>query len=138
MDRDQILLGLQIFLLSLVGTGCNKQTLHQADHPNIIYIMADDMGYADLGSYGNSMIETPNLDRMAEEGIRFTQHYAGSTVCAPSRGSLMTGMHTGQAYIKGNFAMETEGNLPIPDTTVTVAELLQKSGYETGVMGKWG
>ena len=138
MDRDQILLGLQIFLLSLVGTGCNKQTLHQADHPNIIYIMADDMGYADLGSYGNSMIETPNLDRMAEEGIRFTQHYAGSTVCAPSRGSLMTGMHTGQAYIKGNFAMQTEGNLPIPDTTVTVAELLQKSGYETGVMGKWG
>ena len=77
MDRDQILLGLQIFLLSLVGTGCNKQTLQQADHPNIIYIMADDMGYADLGSYGNSMIETPNLDRMAEEGIRFTQHYAG-------------------------------------------------------------
>ncbi len=138
MNRDIFLTGLWIFFISLVGTSCNKQTVQQADHPNIIYIMADDMGYADLGSYGNSMIETPNLDRMAQEGIRFTQHYAGSTVCAPSRGSLMTGMHTGQAYIKGNFAMQTEGNLPIPDTTVTVAELLKQAGYQTAVIGKWG
>lgn len=106
--------------------------------PNIIFIMADDMGYGSLGSYGQEMIKTPNLDRMATEGMRFTRHYSGSTVCAPSRGALMTGLHTGHAYIKGNFAMQTEGNLPIPDSTVTVAGLLREAGYTTAMIGKWG
>ena len=138
MNRNILLAGISILLLALVCSGCKKQTLQQIDRPSIIYIMADDMGYADLGCYGNDKIKTPQLDKMAEEGIRFTQHYAGSTVCAPSRGSLMTGMHTGQAYIKGNFAMQTEGNLPLPDTTVTVAEMLNQAGYHTAVIGKWG
>jgi arylsulfatase A-like enzyme len=138
MGKKHIIFGLQIFLISLVGTACNKQAFQQSAKPNIIYIMADDMGYGDLGSYGSVLISTPNLDKMADEGLRFTQHYAGSTVCAPSRGSLMTGMHTGQAYIKGNFAMTTEGNLPLPEATVTVAELLKEAGYKTGVIGKWG
>jgi len=138
MKKIKISAGILILLLCLIITGCYKQNVNQSAQPNIIYIMADDMGYGDLGSYGSALIKTPNLDKMADEGIRFTQHYAGSTVCAPSRGSLMTGMHTGQAYIKGNFAMTTEGNLPIPDTTVTVAELLKKAGYKTGVIGKWG
>ena len=134
MNRNLFLTGILILLLSSVNSGWIKQT----DKPNIIYIMADDMGYGDLGCYGNDKIQTPHLDKMAQQGMRFTQHYAGSTVCAPSRGSLMTGMHTGHAYIKGNFAMQTEGNLPIPDTAVTVAEMLKKAGYHTGVVGKWG
>lgn len=106
--------------------------------PNIIYILADDMGVHDAGCYGQQFIKTPNIDKMATEGMRFTQHYAGSTVCAPSRGTLMTGLHTGHGYVKGNFAMENEGNLPLPAETVTVAELLQSAGYKTGIMGKWG
>lgn len=106
--------------------------------PNIIYILADDMGVYDLGCYGQEMIQTPHLDKMAQEGIRFTEHYAGSTVCAPSRGALMSGKHTGHGYIKGNFAMESEGNLPLPAETVTIAEILKAAGYKTGVIGKWG
>lgn len=106
--------------------------------PNIIYILADDLGINDLGCYGQKKIETPQIDKMANEGIRFTQHYSGSPVCAPSRGVLMTGLHTGNAYIKGNFAMENEGNLPLPEKTVTVGNILQSNGYKTGVIGKWG
>jgi len=138
INRNILLPGSYLLLLALVFSECNQSTVTQTSKPNIIYIMADDMGYGDLGCYGNDKIRTPHLDQLAEEGIRFTQHYAGSTVCAPSRGSLMTGMHTGQAYIKGNFAMQTEGNLPLPDTTVTVAELLKQAGYHTAVIGKWG
>lgn len=109
-----------------------------AERPNIIYILADDMGVYDLGCYGQQMIKTPNIDKMATEGMLFTQHYAGSTVCAPSRGTLMTGYHTGHGYVKGNFAMESEGNLPLPAETITVAEKLQEAGYATGIIGKWG
>lgn len=106
--------------------------------PNIIYILADDMGYNDVGVYGQELIKTPQLDQMAAEGMRFTQHYSGSTVSAPSRGCLMTGLHTGHGYIRGNFSMEIEGNLPIPENTVTVAKLLQNEGYKTAMIGKWG
>lgn len=111
--------------------------------PNIIFVTADDMGYGDSGCYrsaeaGAELIHTPNIDRLAKEGMKFTQFYAGSTVCAPSRASLMTGLHTGHTYIRGNYDYETEGNLPIPDSTVTVAELLQAKGYRTALLGKWG
>ena len=99
--------------------------------PNIIFILADDLGYGDLGCYGQTKIKTPNLDRMAAEGMRFTQCYAGSTVCAPSRSSLMTGQHTGHTRIRGNQAY------PLQSQDFTVAELLQKSGYKTAVFGKW-
>ncbi|MDX1637180.1 MAG: arylsulfatase [Balneolaceae bacterium] len=137
--NNRTLLPLLWIICFWVITGCNSVTDgSKRGQPNIIFILADDMGYADLGVYGQLRIQTPNLDTLAAEGIRFTQHYAGSTVCAPSRGVLMTGNHTGKAYIKGNFAMQTEGNLPIPDTTVTVAELLQQAGYRTGMIGKWG
>jgi arylsulfatase A len=126
--------------LFLVFPSCLKSEIIEESQtkPNIIYILADDMGVYDLGCYGQQLIKTPNIDKMASEGMLFTQHYAGSTVCAPSRGTLMTGMHTGHAYVKGNFAMESEGNLPLPEETVTVAELLKSTGYKTGVMGKWG
>ena len=100
--------------------------------PNIIFILADDLGYGDLGCYGQETIQTPNLDRMAAEGMIFTDHYAGSTVCAPSRCCLMTGLHTGHAYVRAN------GRLPLRPSDVTVAEALQRAGYTTGIVGKWG
>ncbi|SDL33675.1 Arylsulfatase A [Catalinimonas alkaloidigena] len=106
--------------------------------PNIIFILADDLGYGDLGCYGQSVIQTPRLDRMAAEGLRFTQHYAGNTVCAPSRCALLTGLHTGHSYVRGNKEVQPEGQAPLPDATVTVAERLQTAGYTTAVIGKWG
>lgn len=107
-------------------------TAGRSDRPNIIFILADDLGYGDLGCYGQKTIRTPNIDKLAEEGMRFTDHYAGSTVCAPSRCCLMTGLHTGHALIRAN------GNVPLRPSDVTVAELLKKAGYTTGIIGKWG
>ncbi|HXK59904.1 MAG TPA: arylsulfatase, partial [Acidobacteriota bacterium] len=101
--------------------------------PNIVLILADDLGYGDLGCYGQKRIKTPNLDRLAAEGIRFTQAYAGSTVCAPSRCCLMTGLHTGHARTRGNRSPD----LPLRPEDVTVTELLKKGGYRTGLFGKW-
>ena len=102
--------------------------------PNIIFILADDLGYGDLGCYGQQKIRTPNLDRMASEGTRFTQAYSGSTVCAPSRCCLMTGKHTGHATIRGNMRPE----LGLAPGEVTVATLLKRAGYRTALFGKWG
>lgn len=110
----------------------------KVERPNIIYIMADDLGYGDLGCYGQKKFSTPNIDRMAAEGKVFTQHYAGSTVCAPSRASLMTGLHTGHTTIRGNKEYEPEGQHPLPAGTVTVASLLKQAGYATAATGKWG
>jgi len=106
--------------------------------PNIIFILADDLGYGDPGCYGQKEIKTPNIDRLAEEGLRFTDHYAGSTVCAPSRCCLMTGYHTGHAYIRGNSEVKPMGQKPLPEGTVTVADLLKEAGYATALIGKWG
>lgn len=100
--------------------------------PNIIYILADDLGYGDLGSYGQEKIKTPNLDQMAKEGIRFTDHYAGNTVCAPSRTSLLTGLHQGHATVRGNK------NNVLEDADFTIAEMFRLSGYSTNLIGKWG
>ena len=100
--------------------------------PNIIFILADDLGYGGLGCYGQKQIQTPRLDRMAAEGMRFTQFYAGSTVCAPSRCVLMTGLHTGHCLVRAN------GRVPLRPEDVTVAEVLKKGGYATGLVGKWG
>lgn len=107
--------------------------LGQERPPNIVLIMADDLGYGHLGSYGQTKIETPNLDRMAAEGIRFTQAYAGSTVCAPSRSVLMSGLHAGHAPVRGNW-----GGMPLREADVTLAEVLRGAGYTTGMYGKWG
>ena len=100
--------------------------------PNIIFILADDLGYGDPGCYGQKKIKTPNIDRLAAEGMVFTQCYAGSTVCAPSRCSLMTGMHTGHARIRGN------ARVPLEPSDVTVAEILKPAVYNTAIIGKWG
>ena len=109
-----------------------------AGRPNLIYIMVDDLGYGDLGCYGQQRIKTPCLDRMASEGLRFTDHYAGNTVCAPSRCSLMTGVHGGHAFVRGNKEIKPMGQLPLPEGTVTVARLLNDAGYRTALIGKWG
>ncbi|MHC4329346.1 MAG: sulfatase-like hydrolase/transferase [Planctomycetota bacterium] len=107
-------------------------TADRSNGPNIIFILADDLGYGDLGCYGQKTIKTPNIDKLAGEGMKFTDHYAGSTVCAPSRCCLMTGLHTGHALVRAN------GNVPLRPSDVTVAELLKKAGYTTGIIGKWG
>lgn len=131
-----------ILLAALVGAiGCQPEQESEAPEtprPNIVLIVADDLGYGDLGAYGQEQIRTPNLDRMAEEGLRFTQFYAGSTVCAPSRSVLMTGRHTGHTPIRGNNPVLPIGQKPLPDSSVTVAEVLQTAGYRTGAFGKWG
>jgi arylsulfatase A len=106
--------------------------------PNIILIVADDLGYGDVGCYGQRKITTPNIDKLAATGMRFTQFYAGTTVCAPSRASLMTGMHTGHTPIRGNRGFKPEGQFPLPDSSLTIAEVLKKGGYTTAAFGKWG
>lgn len=123
--------GFSSTLQQILGKASSKR-------PNIIFIMADDLGYGHLGCYGQKHIQTPNIDKIAVEGMLFTQHYAGSSVCAPSRCVLMTGLHSGHAYIRNNSEVQPEGQLPIPTETVTVAEILKKAGYTTGAFGKWG
>ncbi len=135
---------LSSFAVTTLATACGgpgsktKAPLNDVQKPNIIYILADDLGYGDLSCYGQKHFQTPNLDRMAREGMRFTQHYAGTTVCAPSRSSLMTGLTTGHTPIRGNKEWEPEGQWPIPAETFTVAEMLKEAGYVTGAFGKWG
>ena len=106
--------------------------------PNIIYIIADDLGYGDLGCYGQDKFETPNIDKIRAEGMKFTDHYSGSTVCAPSRCVLMTGKHTGHCQVRGNREVKPEGQAPMKPGTVTIPSLLKKAGYTTGMYGKWG
>ncbi len=114
---------------SLTLTHCSKSS----KKPNIIFVMADDLGYGHLGCYGQKYIKTPNIDTMAKEGLKFSQAYSGCTVCAPSRSALMTGTHTGHTSVRGNG-----GGASLQANDVTVAQLLQKSGYKTGLFGKWG
>src|SRR6056297_3654186 len=122
--------------------------------PNIIYILADDLGYGELGCYGQKIIKTPHLDQLAKTGMKFTDHYSGSPVCAPSRCVLLTGKHSGHAYIRGNdewgsrgdvwdylamFRDSTlEGQRPLPAETKTIGTQLQEAGYKTAIVGKWG
>jgi arylsulfatase A-like enzyme len=120
------------------------KTSGQTSKPNIIYIYADDLGYGELGSYGQTKIKTPHLDRMAKEGMRFTQHYSSAPVCAPSRCMLMTGKHPGHSYIRGNYELggfedQLEGGqMPLHEGAYTVARMLKERGYQTALVGKWG
>lgn len=120
---------------------CPGNSFDMKDY-NVIYILADDLGYGDLGCYGQTMFETPNIDSLASRGILFTHHYAGSPVSAPSRCSLMTGLHTGHTYIRGNIGGvghgPREGQQPIPEGTYTMAKMFRDAGYKTGAFGKWG
>lgn len=106
--------------------------------PNVIFILCDDLAQGDLGCYGQQLIQTPNLDRMAREGTRFTQGYCGTSVCAPSRAVLMTGQHSGHCAIRANREIQPEGQKPLPEGTMTVARVLKEAGYATAACGKWG
>ncbi|MGM0620049.1 MAG: arylsulfatase [Bacteroidota bacterium] len=125
---------------AMIFTSCQNQSKEETtpQKPNIVYILADDLGYGDLSSYGQTHFETPNIDNLAENGMKFTQHYSGSTVCAPSRSSLMTGQHTGHTFIRGNKEVRPEGQHPLETEAYTLAEALQDAGYVTGAFGKWG
>ena len=125
-------LGVSFASISCI-TGYNKEPL-----PNIVYILADDLGYGDLSCYGQQKFSTPNIDRIAREGMLFTQHYAGCTVSAPSRSCLMTGQHSGHTPVRGNLGWKPEGNWPLKADSYTLAELLKSAGYATGAFGKWG
>lgn len=126
----------RLLLLLIVLLGL---PLHAAERPNIIFILSDDLAMGDLGCYGQKLIRTPALDRMAREGTRYTQAYCGTSVCAPSRASLMTGLHSGHCPVRANWEIEPgEGQQPLPESTLTVAQLLRDSGYATACMGKWG
>jgi arylsulfatase A-like enzyme len=119
------------------GAGAQGLRVQSQRRPNIIFIVADDLGRGDLGAYGQRFIRTPNLDRMAREGVRFTDAYAASPVCAPSRASLMTGLHQGHARIRGNMNRNNE-RVSLRPEDLTVAEVLKGAGYRTGLVGKWG
>ena len=150
------------FILVLLSLSCKRRNTDPKAEaastdiakPNIIYILADDLGYAEVGAYGQEKIETPNIDALAKNGMLFTQHYSSAPVCAPARYMLLTGRHAGHAFIRGNdswasrgdvqnyLAVEKdstlEGQRPMPDSTVTLANKLQDMGYTTSIFGKWG
>ena len=126
-----------LITLSLLLIACSF-TARAADKPNIIFILSDDLAQGDVGCYGQKLIKTPNLDRMAAEGTRYTQAYCGTTVCAPSRTSLMIGQHTGHSPIRANREIGAEGQMPLRAGTFTVAQLLKSAGYATACCGKWG
>lgn len=106
--------------------------------PNLIFVLSDDVAQGDLGCYGQQLIQTPRLDELAAEGTRYTQAYCGTSVCAPSRSSFFTGLHCGHCPIRGNYEVPPEGQLPLPDETVTIAEVAKAAGYATSTFGKWG
>lgn len=144
-----------ILLLIVLLSSCESAKEEVSnERPNIIYILADDLGYGELGCYGQEKIETPHIDQLAAEGIRFTQHYTGAPVCAPARCVLLTGKHSGHAFVRGNDEWGSRGNVwsyeamiadstlegqrPLPLETQTIAKYLKSAGYQTGMIGKWG
>lgn len=133
LDRRSFLKAAGIAAASLATPRDSQADEAAQDKPNIVFIIVDDMGYHDLGCYGSKTIKTANIDRMADEGLRFTDAYSGATVCAPARSCLMTGYHMGHTSVRGN-----SGGIPLLDEDITVAEVLKKAGYATGGFGKWG
>lgn len=135
------LIGALLLLLGVPFPAPAAAARAQADlprRPNLVFILSDDLAQGDVGCYGQRLIRTPRLDRLAAEGTRFTQAYCGTTVCAPSRASLITGLHTGHSPIRANREIQPEGQMPLPARTTTVAQILKRAGYATACMGKWG
>lgn len=130
---------LLVLVFALSGPAFSLTQLFGAERmPNVVFILADDLGYRELGSFGQKLIKTPHLDRLATQGMRLTQHYCGNAVCAPSRCVLATGKHPGHTWVRNNLSTPPEGQTPIPASEVTIFELMQKQGYVTGAFGKWG
>jgi arylsulfatase A-like enzyme len=128
-----------VMIAAVSAVGAQAAAADDASRPpNVVFLLADDLGYGDLGCFGQRKIRTPRLDRLAAEGLRLTQHYSGNAVCAPSRCVLMTGLHPGHAFIRNNRTVEPEGQYPLPAGTQTLARLLRARGYATGGFGKWG
>ncbi len=138
MSRQSFICGLLLWALLFGAAPFRFPLAQRVDKPNVIFILADDLGYGDLGSYGQKLIQTPNLDRLAAEGKRFTQFYAGSTVCAPSRAVLMTGKHMGHVSVRGNAGAGNMGIQTLPKDERSVAEVFKSAGYQTALFGKWG
>jgi arylsulfatase A len=137
--------GILYLALITLSPSAYAQQSNRSGKPNVIYIFADDLGYGDIGPYGQKKIKTPNLDRLAAQGMRFTQHYVGTPVCAPSRCNLMTGRNAGKAYIRSNYGLpgyqenkNEPGSFPIPANTPTLGTLFKQAGYVTAAIGKWG
>ena len=127
-----------VVAITVAAGGLDADRAGAAEKPNLIWIMADDLGYGEVGCYGQKVIATPNLDRMAREGLRFTHSYAGATVCAPSRSVLMTGKHQGHTRVRGNAGRSNPAAQALRDGDTTVADVLRRAGYRTSLVGKWG
>ena len=145
LPKKSTLAILTVVVLAAQSMDIQRVNADQNSRPNIIFIMADDMGYGDAGCYGQQQIQTPNIDRLAAEGMRFRECYAGSAVCAPSRSVLMTGLHSGHTRVRGNFGKTgvvglggRPGRVPLRAEDITIAEVLQSANYATGMVGKWG
>lgn len=135
---DQMSKWIIIFFLVLIESGCKDAETDKQDHPNIIYILADDPGYGDLSFLGQESIKTPNIDRLSREGMTFTRHYAGAPVCAPSRCSLLTGKHTGHTVVRGNTTIDGIGVAPLSDEVITLPETIKVgTEYTTAMCGRW-
>ena len=136
MKNDKLLM-----VPALLATACGIAPAETPQKPNIVFMLADDMGIGDVGCYGQKLIKTPNIDALAGESMLFSHHYSGSTVSAPSRCCLMTGKHTGHAFVRGNKGEKTPlggFDIHLPGSEVTVAEILKSQGYATACVGKWG
>lgn len=133
-----VLSGFSFFAFIAISCSSGELAERKLPKPNIVFILADDLGYGDLGFLGQEYIETPTIDRLAMEGMFFSNHYAGAPVCAPSRSAFITGLHTGHTPVRGNFEVQPEGQYPLPDTLQNMSKILKDAGYVTGAFGKWG
>ena len=155
LSTQHLFKSVPVILMAIFGlNSCTPSKTLKETRPNIIYILADDLGYGELGAYGQLKIETPNIDALAASGMKFTQHYSSAPVCAPARYMLLTGQHSGHAFIRGNDEMRSrgkvwdyhemvkdstlEGQRPMPENTKTLAHYLKSAGYQTAMVGKWG
>ena len=138
--KQQLTIG-GAFLIAITGlqpVSAQKKKIQENKKPNVVFILADDLGFGDLSCYGQEKFETPHIDQLAQNGIRFTQCYSGTTVSAPSRSCLITGTHSGHTAIRGNQELQPEGQYPLPADSRTIFQLFKNAGYITGVFGKWG
>lgn len=138
-NKPLLISGTLLLGLSVSGqVAAQKKKVEKNVKPNVVFILADDLGYGDLGCYGQEKFETPNIDKLAQAGMRFTQCYSGTTVSAPSRSCLLTGTHSGHTPIRGNVELEPEGQFPLPEDTRTIFRSFKEAGYKTATFGKWG